>query len=216
MVMVHDMIGKANLPATPAGIVLNIQKDSGVKTVACGIEWDSVPGAPKVDVDVWQILLGANGQIPPEVNQDGYPVYFTFYRNRFAPGNCAYVTEDNRSGADTVDKATKSDNYDELAVVNFDELPANVTSVVVGVSIDHTASPVPNQKFQDAKNARAIIYDLISKRVLAKCDMSTNMTQFDAIILGKYVRSQNGFIFESIMQGYTTGIQGAIRPYGLQ
>lgn len=209
MVMVSDMIGKNNLPATPVGIALNIQKDTGVKTIACGIEWDSTPGAAKVDTDVWLVLLGADGK----VLGNGY---FIFYNNRFAPSNVAYVTEDNRDGSDTADKATKSDGYDELAVVNFDELPANVASIAVGVSIDHTAATVQGQKFADAKNARAIIYDLVSKRVLAKCDMYTDMKQYDAIILGKYIRTPQGFTFTSIMEGHTDGIMGAIRQFGLQ
>lgn len=206
--MVSDMIGKANLPATPAGTVLNIQKDTGVKTIATGIEWDSTPGAPKVDVDVWMILLDRNGKA---VGND----YFVFYNHRFAPFNCAYVTEDNRDGGDTADKATKSDGYDELAVVNFDELPAVVESVIVGVSIDHSAASIQGQTFANAKNARAIIYDLTSKRVLAKCDMSANMGTFDAIILGKYARGPAGFTFESLMKGVTGGIMQAIMPYGL-
>jgi tellurium resistance protein TerD len=207
MVTVSDMIGKANLPATAAGTVLHIQKDSGVKTIAGGIEWDSNTG-PRVDVDIWMLLLGANGQV---IDNN----HFIFYNNRFAPGNVAYVTEDNRDGSDTADKATKSDGYDELAVVNFDELPSSIVSVIVGVSIDHTAAPVQGQTFKDTKNARCIIYDLTSKKVLAKCDMSANMGNFDAIVLGKYARGPTGFTFESIMKGTAGGIMDAIRPYGL-
>jgi len=209
MVTVSDMIGKRNLPATPSGTVLNIQKDTGVKVAATGIEWDAVFGGASVDVDVWMLLLGANGQCL------GAP-YFVFYNNRFAPGNCAYVTEDNRTGADDAKKSTNSDGYDELAVVTFAELPADVASIVVGVSIDHTAATVAGQTFAVAQNARAIVYDLESKKVLAKCDMSTNMTQFDAIVLGKYNKTPNGFNFESVMKGYTHGIVGAISEYGLR
>jgi stress response protein SCP2 len=209
MVTVSDMIGKRNLPATPSGTVLNIQKDTGVKVAATGIEWDAVVGGASVDVDVWMLLLGANGQCL------GAP-YFVFYNNRFAPGNCAYVTEDNRTGADDVNKSSNSDGYDELAVVTFGELPAEVSSVIVGVSIDHTAATVGGQTFAVAKNARAIVYDLESKKVLAKCDMSTNMTQYDAIVLGKYNKTPQGFNFESIMKGYSNGIVGAIGEYGLR
>jgi stress response protein SCP2 len=209
MVTVSDMIGKRNLPATSAGTILNIQKDTGVKLAATGIEWDAVVGGASVDVDVWMLLLGANGQCLG-------PAYFVFYNNRFAPGNCAYVTEDNRTGADDANKTSNSDGYDELAVVTFGELPAEVASVVVGVSIDHTAASVAGQTFAVAKNARAIVYDFESKKVLAKCDMSTNMIQFDAIVLGKYNKTAQGFNFESVMKGYSNGIVGAIGEYGLR
>lgn len=209
MVTVSDIIGKNTLPATPANTILNIQKDAGVKTAAAGIEWDKIPGSQSVDVDIWMILIGANGMAP----SNGH---FVFYNNPFGPLNCCYVTKDNRDGSDSANKATETDGYDELAVVTFSEIPQDVTSVILGVSIDHSAAPVQGQTFASAANARAIVYDMVSKRVLAKCDLSKDMAQYDGVILGKYVRGASGFTFETILTGVKTGIMGAIAPYGVR
>lgn len=208
MVKVSDVIGKNAMPATAAGTRIDIQKDSGVKTIAGGIEWDTVPNAPKVDLDIWMLLLGADKQVI------GLP-YIVWYKNKTAPGGSAYVTEDNRDGADKANKATLTDNYDELAVVDFDDLPQNVASIAIGVSIDHTAALVPAQTFKNAPNAKCIIYDFITKRVLAKCEMTSAMGECDAVIIGEYVRTPSGFTFESIMRQHTDGILGAMKAYGI-
>lgn len=208
MVKVSDVIGKDAMPSTPVGVVLNIQKNTGVKTIAAGIEWDAVKDAPSIDLDIWLLLLNSNGVVDSVSN-------IVYYKNRSAPNGCAYVTEDNRDGSDKANKATLVDDYDEIAVVNFDELPQTVSAVIVGVSIDHTAAVVPAQKFENAPNAKCIVYDFASKSILAKCQLTSEMNNFDAVIIGKYARSPDGFTFESIMKPHSDGILGAMKPYGI-
>jgi tellurium resistance protein TerD len=171
----------------------------GLSAVVVGLGWDArtTTGA---DFDLDASAIGANA-----AGQVASPGHFVFFNNLQSPEGAIRHTGDNVTGA--------GDGDDEQIVLNLAVMPAEVDKVVFPVSIyDGEAR---GQSFGQVRNAFIRIVNQADNSEIARFDLSEDASTETAMVFGEIYRNGAEWKFRAVGQGYSSGLAGIARDYGL-
>ncbi len=170
------------------------KEEPKLKKVMIGLGWE--PSTNALDLDASVFMLGKNSKLPNDN-------YFIFYNNLKSPDGSTQHTGDNRTGY--------GDDDDEMVLVNLDLVNPDVTQLVVAVSI-HDAE-TRRHTFGLLSDAYMRLYDVDTKREVARFDLDASYPNDTVVIFGKLEKSNNEWKFHAVGDGSTKGLQGLVDIY---
>ncbi|QMU68271.1 TerD family protein [Streptacidiphilus sp. P02-A3a] len=164
---------------------------AAVDAVRAVLRWRVAPGGP--DVDVVALLLGANGQVRGDED-------FVFYNQPRHPTGRVRHRSKTRRGEDL------SDTLD----IDLTQLPPEIERVVVGGAAE-------GGHFGQLSDLCVLLYDIArgpDAEPLARFDI-TDATPVGALLCGEIYRRSGGWKFRAIGQGYSSGLGGLAKDFGV-
>ncbi|MGS2810539.1 TerD family protein [Nocardia sp. MW-W600-9] len=167
--------------------------------VAVGLGWDlRTTTGTDFDLDASAIALGAD----KKVVSSGH---FVFFNNLKSPEGAIEHAGDNRTG--------EGDGDDEAINVDLAATPATIESIVFPVSIYDAVNR--SQSFGQVRNAYIRVVDRSNGEELARYDLSEDASTETAMVFGELYRNGAEWKFRAIGQGYTSGLEGIARDFGV-
>jgi tellurium resistance protein TerD len=174
-------------------------KKATIQNVYAGLGWDMNEGVEATaDLDLFLVQRLEDGTA-----RDSDLI---FYGNKKNGNGSVYVGEDNLTG--------EGDGYDEEAILTLANIPADVMSVIVGVSIYDA-----DAKHQDFGQIKAAFCDILNndtKEKVAEYDLSSEMKDNTAIIAGEFKRKGEDWEFVAVGEGVKGGMAEIIQRYGIE
>jgi tellurium resistance protein TerD len=170
--------------------------------VALGWDTNRYDGGKDFDLDASCFLVGENGKV-------GRDEDFIFYNNLRGRNGAVVHSGDNLTGG--------SEGDDEVILVDFKKMPADVRKIVFCVTI-HEADE-RRQNFGQVSNAYVRV-DSIER----EDDAGTEALQFDlmeefsvetALVVCEIYRYNDEWKFNAVGAGYAGGLEALCRSYGL-
>lgn len=179
---------------------VNLSKtDPNLKKVLLGLGWEarSTDGGD-FDLDASLFMVTDNGKVRSDAD-------FIFYGQlRSACGSVEH-TGDNRTGA--------GDGDDEALKIILDQVPANITRLVVAVTI-HEAE-ARRQNFGMVRDAFIRIVNLETNVEITRFDLSEDYSTETAMIFGEIYRYNGEWKFKAVGQGYAGGLRALAISHGV-
>ncbi|MDT4940731.1 MAG: tellurium resistance protein TerD, partial [Pseudonocardiales bacterium] len=171
----------------------------GLRAVLVGLGWDvrTTTGAD-FDLDASALILGTEGKILSDA-------HFIFFNNLKSPDGSVEHTGDNLTG--------EGEGDDEAIKVNLSAVPAEVDKITVAVSI-YDAEP-RGQSFGQVRNAFIRVVNQDGGDELTRYDLSEDASTETAMVFGELYRSAAEWKFRAVGQGYSSGLAGIARDYGV-
>jgi tellurium resistance protein TerD len=184
---------------TKGGNVSLTKQAPGLSSVTVGLGWDArTTDGQAFDLDASAIVCGAGGQVLSDK-------HFVFFNNLTSPDGAVQHTGDNLTG--------EGEGDDEQIKVNLSGLSTDVDKIVFPVSIYDAASG--GQSFGQVRNAFIRVVNQSDNAELARYDLSEDASTETAMVFGELYRSGAEWKFRAIGQGYSTGLAGIARDYGV-
>lgn len=178
---------------------INLQKEKpGINKITVGLGWDVNEGASPYDFDcdASVFILGENGKLLADE-------YFVFYNNKVSPDGAVIHTGDNRTGA--------GDGDDESINIELSRLNPHATQIVFAITIDQAEER--NQDFGMIAGSFARIYNQDTNEVLCQYLLDQKFPGTNALIIGRFYKSENEWIFEAFDLAYQDGLGGLVEYY---
>jgi tellurium resistance protein TerD len=171
----------------------------GLQAVLVGLGWDvrTTTGAD-FDLDASALMVDTSGKILSDS-------HFIFFNNLTSPDGSVEHTGDNLTG--------EGEGDDEAIKVNLVAVPNEVDKVVVAVSIYDAETR--QQSFGQVRNAFIRVVNQADSRELTRYDLSEDASTETAMIFGELYRNGAEWKFRAVGQGYSTGLAGIARDYGV-
>lgn len=171
----------------------------GVTKFTVGLGWDArtTDGKP-FDLDAFALLLGADGKIREEKD-------FVFFNNLSDAAGSVTHQGDNLTG--------EGDGDDEQIVVDLTAIPADVEKVVIAVAIFEADER--GQTFGQVRNARIRLLNSATNNEEVNYDLSEDYPVETAVNFAELYRNNGEWKFRAIGQGYSTGLAGVARDFGV-
>jgi tellurium resistance protein TerD len=171
----------------------------GLTAVLVGLGWDArTTSGAGFDLDASALMVGTSGKILSDA-------HFIFFNNLTSPDGSVEHTGDNLTG--------EGEGDDEVIKVNLAGVPAEVDKVVVTVSIYDAETR--SQSFGQVRNAFIRVVNQADGVELTRYDLSEDASTETAMIFGELYRNSGEWKFRAVGQGYTTGLGGIARDYGV-
>ncbi|MBJ7473168.1 MAG: TerD family protein, partial [Solirubrobacteraceae bacterium] len=122
-----------------------------------------------------------------------------------SPDETVVHTGDNLTG--------EGDGDDEAIEIDLERLSREITKIVFPVSI-HDAE-ARSQNFGDVRNAFIRVVNLENDAELARFDLTEDASRETAMIFGEVYRHNGEWKFRAVGQGYSAGLGGIARDYGV-
>jgi tellurium resistance protein TerD len=184
---------------TKGGNVSLTKQAPGLTGVVVGLGWDArtTDGQP-FDLDASAIVCTADGRALSDQ-------HFVFFNNLTTPDGAVQHSGDNLTGEGAGD--------DEQVRVNLAGLPADAARVVFPVSIYDAGSN--GQTFGQVRNAFIRVVNQADNVELARYDLSEDASTETAMVFGELYRGTDEWKFRAVGQGYSAGLAGIARDYGV-
>jgi tellurium resistance protein TerD len=171
----------------------------GLQAVLVGLGWDArtTTGAD-FDLDASALMVGQNGKILSDA-------HFIFFNNLTSPDGSVEHTGDNLTG--------EGDGDDEAIKVNLVGVPQEADKIVVAVSIYD--ADARQQSFGQVRNAYIRVVNQADNNEITRYDLSEDASTETAMVFGELYRSGTDWKFRAVGQGYSTGLGGIARDYGV-
>jgi tellurium resistance protein TerD len=171
----------------------------GLTAVLVGLGWDArtTTGAG-FDLDASALMVGTSGKILSDA-------HFIFFNNLTSPDGSVEHTGDNLTG--------EGEGDDEVIKVNLAGVPAEADKIVVTVSIYD--AEIRSQSFGQVRNAYIRVINQADGTELTRYDLSEDASNETAMIFGELYRNSGEWKFRAVGQGYSTGLAGIARDYGV-
>ncbi|MDQ1744148.1 MAG: tellurium resistance protein TerD [Pseudonocardiales bacterium] len=184
---------------TKGGNVSLTKQAPGLTAVLIGLGWDErTTSGQAFDLDASALMLNAGGRILSDS-------HFVFFNNLISPDGAVEHTGDNLTGAGEGD--------DEQIKVDLAAVPAEVDRIVFPVSIYD--ADVRRQNFGQVRNAFIRVVNSADGAELARYDLSEDASSETAMIFGELYRHSGDWKFRAVGQGYSSGLAGIARDYGV-
>jgi tellurium resistance protein TerD len=171
----------------------------GLAAVNVGLGWDArTTSGADFDLDASALLVDANNKILSDQ-------YFVFFNNLASPDGSVEHTGDNLTG--------EGEGDDEMIKVNLGAVPAECAKIVFPVSIYEAENR--GQNFGQVRNAFIRIVNQADNAEIARYDLSEDASTETAMIFGEVYRNANEWKFRAVGQGYTNGLAGIARDFGV-
>jgi tellurium resistance protein TerD len=171
----------------------------GLTAVLIGLGWDirTTSGAD-FDLDASALMLDANGKILSDQ-------HFVFFNNLNSPDGSVQHTGDNRTG--------EGEGDDEAIKVNLAAVPADVDRVVFAASIYD--ADTRGQSFGQVRNAFIRVVNQADNAEITRYDLTEEASTETAMVFGEVYRHSGEWKFRAVGQGYSTGLAGIARDFGV-
>lgn len=184
---------------TKGGNVSLTKAAPGLSAVTVGLGWDArTTDGQAFDLDASAIVCGADGKVVSDK-------HFVFFNNLTSPDGAVAHSGDNLTGEGAGD--------DEQIKVNLSGLAAEVDKIVFPVSIYN--ADTGGQSFGQVRNAFIRVVNQDDNAELARYDLSEDASTETAMVFGELYRSAAEWKFRAVGQGYTSGLSGIARDYGV-
>jgi tellurium resistance protein TerD len=171
----------------------------GLQAVLVGLGWDvrTTTGAD-FDLDASALMVGTDGKILSDQ-------HFIFFNNLTSPDGSVEHTGDNLTG--------EGEGDDEAIKVNLAAVPQEVDKIVVTVSIYDADNR--QQSFGQVRNAFIRVVNQADNKEITRYDLSEDASTETAMVFGELYRNGAEWKFRAVGQGYSTGLSGIARDYGV-
>lgn len=178
---------------------LSLTKTSPGLTVATvGLGWDPrTTSGEQFDLDASALLVSADGKVRS-------PADFIFYNQKKSANGSVEHLGDNRTG--------EGDGDDEQLMVDLQKVEADVTRVVIAVSIDKADER--GQNFGQVRAAYCRVVDQDGAEIV-RFDLSEDAAPETAMVFAEVYRNGAEWKFKAVGQGYTTGLAGIAEDFGV-
>jgi tellurium resistance protein TerD len=184
---------------TKGGNVSLTKEAPGLAAVTVGLGWDArTTDGQEFDLDASAIVCGADGKVVSDK-------HFIFFNNLSSPDGAVTHTGDNLTG--------EGEGDDEQVKVNLAGLTADVDKIVFPVSIYNAEAG--GQSFGQVRNAFIRVVNQSDNSELARYDLSEDASTETAMVFGELYRNGAEWKFRAVGQGYTSGLAGIARDYGV-
>jgi tellurium resistance protein TerD len=184
---------------TKGGNVSLTKAAPGLSAVTVGLGWDArTTDGQAFDLDASAIVCGADGKVVSDK-------HFVFFNNLTSPDGAVAHSGDNLTGEGAGD--------DEQIKVNLSGLAAEVDKIVFPVSIYN--ADTGGQSFGQVRNAFIRVVNQGDNAELARYDLSEDASTETAMVFGELYRNGAEWKFRAVGQGYTSGLSGIARDYGV-
>ncbi|HEU5265636.1 MAG TPA: TerD family protein [Jatrophihabitans sp.] len=184
---------------TKGGNVSLTKEAPGMTKVLVGLGWDArTTTGDDFDLDASALLLKADGKVLSNE-------HFVFFNNTKSPDGAVEHTGDNLTG--------EGEGDDESIKVNLAAVPAEVDKIVFPVTIYEAESR--RQGFGQVRNAFIRIVDETGGKEIARYDLTEDAATETAMIFGEIYRSFGEWKFRAVGQGYSAGLVGIARDFGV-
>jgi tellurium resistance protein TerD len=171
----------------------------GLTAVLVGLGWDArTTSGTDFDLDASALMVNASGKIIGDQ-------YFIFFNNLTSPDGSVEHTGDNLTG--------EGEGDDEAIKVNLAAVPAEVDKIVVTVSIYDAEKR--GQSFGQVRNAFIRVVNQADNKEITRYDLSEDASNETAMIFGEVYRNNAEWKFRAVGQGYSTGLAGIARDFGV-
>ena len=171
----------------------------GLAAVLVGLGWDArTTSGAAFDLDASALMVGTAGKILSDA-------HFIFFNNLTSPDGSVEHTGDNLTG--------EGEGDDEVIKVNLAGVPAEVDKLVVAVSIYDAETR--SQSFGQVRNAYIRVINQADGAELTRYDLSEDASNETAMIFGELYRNNGEWKFRAVGQGYSTGLAGIARDFGV-
>ena len=173
--------------------------DPGLVKARVGLGWDArtTNGEP-FDLDASAILVGANGKVRSDAD-------FIFYNQPTDAAGSVTHLGDNKTG--------EGDGDDEQILVDLTLVPAEVTRVVVVVSIHEAISR--GQNFGQVRNSYVRVLNDESETEIANFELGEEVASENSVIFAEVYRHNGEWKFKAVGQGFVDGLAGIARDFGV-
>lgn len=171
----------------------------GLTDIAVGLGWAvrTTTGAD-FDLDASALICGDSGKVLSDED-------FVFYNNKTGQKGAVQHSGDDRTGG--------AEGDDETILVNLAALGAQVGKVVIVVSIDQAVER--RQSFGQVNNAYVRVVNSDNDTEVTRFDLGEEASTETALVFGEVYRSGAEWKFRAIGQGYSSGLAGIARDYGV-
>ena len=171
----------------------------GLTAVLVGLGWDarSTTG-DDFDLDASALMLDTAGKVLSDK-------HFIFFNNMASPDGSVAHAGDNRTG--------EGDGDDEAITVDLAAVPADVDKVVFPVSIYE--ADARQQGFGQVRNAFIRVVNQDGGTEIARYDLTEDASTETAMVFGELYRNGAEWKFRAVGQGYSSGLSGIARDFGV-
>jgi tellurium resistance protein TerD len=184
---------------TKGGNVSLTKQAPGLSAVVVGLGWDArTTDGRAFDLDASAIVCTAEGRALTDK-------HFVFFNNLTSPEGAVQHSGDNLTGEGGGD--------DEQVRVNLAALPAEADKIVFAASIYE--ADTAGQTFGQVRNAFIRVVNQADNTELARYDLSEDASTETAMVFGELYRNAADWKFRAVGQGYSAGLAGIARDFGL-
>jgi tellurium resistance protein TerD len=196
---VTDVEQYVSVSLTKGGNVSLTKEAPGLTNVVVGLGWDvRTTTGDDFDLDASALMVGSNGKILSDA-------HFIFFNNLTSPDGSVEHTGDNLTG--------EGEGDDEQIKVNLVAVPPEVEKITVTVSIYDADNR--QQSFGQVRNAFIRVVNQADNNELTRYDLSEDASTETAMIFGELYRNGSEWKFRAVGQGYSTGLAGIARDFGV-
>jgi tellurium resistance protein TerD len=171
----------------------------GLSKIMVGLGWDArTTTGDKFDLDASALGCSESGTV---ISND----YFIFFNQKQSPEGAIEHLGDNRTGEGAGD--------DEVVAIDLNAAPANLDKVVFVTSIYD--SETSGTTFGQVRNAYIRVVNSADNSEMARYDLSEDASVETAMVFGELYRHGAEWKFRAIGQGYSSGLSGIAKDYGV-
>jgi len=172
---------------------------AGLNAVTVGLGWDvRTTTGTDFDLDASAICCDADGKVVSDQ-------HFIFFNNMKTPDGTVEHTGDNVTG--------EGEGDDEQVKVNLASMDQSVGKIVFPVSIYDASTR--SQSFGQVSGAFIRVVNQADNTELARYDLSEDASTETAMVFGELYRNGSDWKFRAIGQGYSSGLAGIAKDYGV-
>jgi tellurium resistance protein TerD len=184
---------------TKGGNVSLTKEAPGLTAVSVGLGWDArTTTGTDFDLDASAIMVDSAGKVLSDR-------HFIFFNNTTSPDGSVEHTGDNLTG--------EGEGDDESIKVNLAAVPVEVDRIVFPVSVYE--GQARGQGFGQVRNAFIRIVNQAGGTEIARYDLTEDASTETAMLFGELYRNGAEWKFRAVGQGYSSGLTGIARDFGV-
>ena len=173
--------------------------EPGLKKVFIGLGWDvRVTDGSDFDLDASLFMLKEDGKVRSDSD-------FIFFNNLKSSDGSVEHMGDNLTGAGEGD--------DEVIKVDLEKIPADITKLVVGVTIHEAETRRQNFGMVSSSFIRVVNQD--NDNEITRYDLSEDASTETAMLFGEFYRHSGEWKFRALGQGFSGGLGPMVKSYGV-
>ena len=173
--------------------------DPNLKKVLIGLGWEArASDGTDFDLDASLFMVGESGKVKGDD-------WFIFYNQLNSPCRSVEHTGDNRTG--------EGDGDDEAIKVSLDKVPADISRLVIAVTI-HDAEG-RRQNFGMVHDAFVRLVNSDNDQEVLRFDLLEDYSTETAMVFGEIYRRGDEWKFKAVGQGYSGGLYALCVQHGV-
>ncbi|MCU1406033.1 MAG: chemical-damaging agent resistance protein [Glaciihabitans sp.] len=173
--------------------------DPGLVKARVGLGWDArTTNGDPFDLDASAILVGPDGKVRSDAD-------FIFYNQPVDAAGSVTHEGDNKTG--------EGDGDDEQILIDLTLVPADISRVVIVVSIHEAAAR--GQNFGQVRNSYVRVLNDQTQTEIANFELGEEVASENSVIFAEVYRHNGEWKFKAVGQGFVDGLAGIARDFGV-